>query len=276
MAAALLVPGTAAYASDHRGALTEEFHQTYQINPEGRVELQNINGSVHITTWDQNAVKVDAVKSADTKERLDEAKIQVESGNDYVSIETKYPGHDHTWNWGSHNNPASVEYTLTVPRKVRLDEIKLINGSLDIHGVSGEVRASCINGRLEAHELAGRAELSTVNGRLDARFNQLAGKSVELNSVNGGVELTIPSDANAEVEASTVSGGIDNDFGLRVNHHQFVGHDLHGELGNGGTHIRLSDVNGRIEIRHAQDGHAMSPAKDRGGHDKDDDDDSEI
>ncbi len=47
-----------------------------------------------------------------------------------------------------------------MPRTVRLDEIKLINGSLDITGVSGEVHASCINGRLEAHDLVGRAELS--------------------------------------------------------------------------------------------------------------------
>ena len=258
-------------------SFTEEFHQTYAITGDGRVELDNINGAVHVSSWDRNEVKVDAVKYADTKERLDEAKIEIDSGKDYLSIRTKYPNHDNTWNWGSHNNPAGVEYTLTVPRAVRLDEIKLINGSLDIAGVSGEVRASCINGRLEAHDLAGRAELSTINGKLEAKFDQLAGKSVELNSVNGSVDLTIPSDSNAEVEASTVSGGINNDFGLHVNNHRFVGHDLRGELGNGGTHIKVSNVNGRVEIHHAQDGHAMSPVKDRGQHDKDnDDDDSEI
>jgi DUF4097 and DUF4098 domain-containing protein YvlB len=265
-----------AHASDHRGALTEEFHQTYAITADGRIELDNINGAVHISSWDRNEVKVDAVKYADTKERLDEAKIEIDSGKDYLSIRTKYPSHDNTWNWGSHNNPAGVEYTLTVPRGVRLDEIKLINGSLDISGVTGEVRASCINGRLEAHDLAGRADLSTINGRLEAKFDQLAGQSVELNSVNGSVDLTIPSDSNAEVEASTVSGGINNDFGLHVNNHRFVGHDLRGELGNGGTHIKLSNVNGRVEIHHAQDGHAMSPVKDRGERDKDNDDDSEL
>jgi DUF4097 and DUF4098 domain-containing protein YvlB len=216
-------------------------------------------------------VKVDAVKYADTKERLDEAKIEIDSGKDYLSIRTKYPDHNNNWNWGSHNNPASVEYTLTVPRSANLDEIKLINGALDLTGISGEVRASCINGRLEAHDLSGRAKLSTINGRLDARFAQLSGQDVDLNSVNGSLELTIPSDSNAEVDASTVSGGISNDFGLRVNDHRFVGHDLRGELGKGGSHIRLSDVNGRIEIRHAQDGRAMSPVKDRGHHDKDDD-----
>jgi DUF4097 and DUF4098 domain-containing protein YvlB len=268
---ALLVLALSAHASDHRGALTEEFHQTYTITSDGRIELDNINGSVHISSWDRNEVKVDAVKYADTKERLDEAKIEIDSGKDYLSIRTKYPDHNNNWNWGSHNNPASVEYTLTVPRSASLDEIKLINGALDLTGITGEVRASCINGRLEAHDLSGRAKLSTINGRLDARFAQLSGQDIELNSVNGSLELTIPSDSNAEVDASTVSGGISNDFGLRVNDHRFVGHDLRGELGKGGSHIHLSDVNGRIEIRHAQDGRAMSPVKERSHHDKDDD-----
>ncbi len=269
---ALLALAISAHAADHRGALTEEFHQTYPITSDGRIELDNINGSVHISSWDRNEVKVDAVKYADTKERLEEAKIEIESGQEYVSIRTRYPDHDHNWNWGSHNNPASVEYTLTVPRRARLDEIKLINGALDVSGISGEVRAACINGRLEAHDLGGRAKLSTVNGRMDAQFAQLSGQDIELNSVNGSLELTIPSDSNAELEASTVSGGISNDFGLHVNHHQFVGHDLRGDIGKGGTRIHLSDVNGRIEIRHAQDGHAVSPVKDRNHSGKDDDD----
>jgi hypothetical protein len=270
---ALFILALGAHASDHHGALTEEFHQTYALTADGRVELYNINGAVHISSWDRNEVKVDAVKYADTKERLDEAKIEIDSGKDHLSIRTKYPEHDQTWNWGSHNNPAGVEYTLTVPRSARLDEIKLINGSLDITGVSGEVNASCINGRLEAHNLAGRARLSTINGRLNAQFDQLARHNMELNSVNGSVDLTIPSDSNAEVEATTVSGGINNDFGLQVNHHRFVGHDLRGELGSGGTHIRISNVNGRVEVHHAQDGRALSPAKDLSGRDKDDDDD---
>jgi hypothetical protein len=217
-------------------------------------------------------VKVEAVKYADTKERLEEATIEIDSEKDSLSIRTKYRDHELNFNWGSHNNPAGVEYTLTVPRTARLDEIKLINGSLDVAGVSGEVRASCINGRLEAHDLAGRARLQTVNGRLEARFEQLTGNWVELSSVNGSVALTIPSDSQAEIEASTVSGGISNDLGLQVNHHRFVGHDLRGQMGNGGTHIKLDDVNGRVEIHHAQDGRALSPVKDLSHRDHDDDD----
>ena len=270
---ALLILALGAHASDHRGALTEEFHQTYALTADGRIELDNINGDVHISSWDQNQVKVDAVKYADTKERLDEAKIEIDSRNDSLSIRTKYPDHNQSWNWGSHNNPASVEYTLTVPRTARLDEIKLINGALDINGVSGEVNASCINGHLEAHNLAGRARLSTINGRLDARFDQLAGNSVELSSVNGSVE----SDDSFGLE-----GGTRGQHGFWRNQQRFRAARepspvrgprsarRAGQRRARGS--RLENVNGRIEIRHAQDGRALSPVKDLSHRDKDEDD----
>ena len=273
---AVLVLALAARASDRRD-FTEEFHQTYALTADGSVELDNINGAVHITAWDRNEVKVDAVKYAGTKEKLDEARIDVEASPNHIAIATKYPDHDHTFNWGSRNNPAGVEYTLTVPRNSRLDEIKLVNGALDITGVKGEVRASCVNGHLDAHNLAGRAELSTVNGRMEATFEQLPGSSVKLSSVNGSIDLTIPSDSNAEVDASTVNGGIENDFGLHVSHHHYgPGHNMRGELGSGGPHIKLENVNGHVDIRHASDGRAMSPAKDLSNRNKDDDDDSDI
>ena len=268
---ALLLAVSQGHASD-KGRYTEEFHQTYPLAAGGRIDLDNINGAVHITAWDQNVVKVDAVKYARTKERLDEARIEVEASSDLVSIRTKYPDHDHTFD-GGWNDPAGVEYTLTVPRGARLDEIKLINGPLDIHGVAAEVRASCINGRLTAEGLQGRVKLETVNGRMEARFVRLSNSPVELSSVNGSLALVLPSDAKAEVEASTVSGGIDDDFGLHVRHHQFVGHDLRGELGGGGTQIRVSNVNGQIEIRHANDGKSLSSAKDLSHDDRDEDED---
>jgi DUF4097 and DUF4098 domain-containing protein YvlB len=267
-----------AHAKDY-GKLTEEFHHSYPLGAGGRVELDNINGAVHITAWDQNEVKVDAVKYANTKERMDEAEIEVESGSSYVSIRTKYRDHEHTWDSGGWNNPASVEYTITVPRNARLDEIKLINGPLDIHGVAGEVRASCINGHMTVQGLQGRVKLESVNSRMDVQFDRLSNSPVELSSVNGGIELTLPSDAKAEVEASTVSGSIEDEFGLHVNNHRYVGHDLRGELGSGGPRIQLSNVNGRIEIRHANDGRTLSTVKDLGHRDRDDDrddDDDEI
>jgi hypothetical protein len=52
-----------------------------------------------------------------------------------------------------------------------------------------------------------------------------------------------------------------NNFGLHTNNHRWVGHHLHGELGGGVTHISLRNVNGPFDVRHVNDGHALSPAQ---------------
>ena len=262
---ALLLSPIAGYASDRQGDLTDEFHQVYPLSADGRIDLENINGSVRITGWDRNEVKVDAVKHAWSKERLDEAKIQISASPDSLSIHTEYPHHNNTfWNDNRHDQPASVEYTLTVPRRARLDEIKLVNGSLDVRDVAGEVEASCVNGRLEARNLQGRTHLKSVNGELIASVDRMPGSELELSAVNGSMRVTLPSDAKADLEANTVSGHISNDFGLTVSNHRFVGHSLRGELGGGGTRVHLSNVNGGIEIRHANDNRPLSPAKNLG------------
>jgi DUF4097 and DUF4098 domain-containing protein YvlB len=248
-------------------AETEEFHQTYPLSANGRIDLANINGPVQIKAWDRNEVKVDAIKRAGSKHDVDEVQIKIDSGKDSLSIRTEYARHDHTW---TRNDPGSVDYMLMVPRNSRLDDINLVNGNLEIEGVSGEVRASCVNGRLRARNLSGRTQLSTVNGNLEANLDRLS-SPVEVSSVNASVLLTLPSDAKADIEASTVSGSISNDFGIRVANHKWVGHELNGELGGGGTRVRVNNVNGRIEIRHANDHKPLSPAKNL-DRDRDDDD----
>jgi DUF4097 and DUF4098 domain-containing protein YvlB len=278
MAAISLIAGaTLAFGSDRQGSLTEELHKVFPLSALGRVELENVNGPVHITGWDRPEIKVDAVKSAWSKERLAEATIEIDASGDRISIRTKYPNHDHTFGGDDeHDNPARVEYTISVPRQASLDEIKLVNGRLDIQDVAGEVHASCVNGRMQVRNLQGRAKLSTVNGELEATVELLPSSGVKLSSVNGTLHLTLPSDASAEVEASTVSGHISNDFGLTAIRHQYVGHSLHGQLGGGGALVKLSNVNGTIEISHASDGRTLSPATNLdGGRDKDRDEDDD-
>ena len=230
--------------------LTEMFSQTYPLSATGRVNIANINGDVHINVWDQNSVKVDAVKRAYSQQRLSEVTIDVQSAPDFLQIKTKYP-EDRTYNNRNREDSfASVEYTLTIPRRGRLDGAELVNGSLDIEGVQGDVRASLVNGTVKAAGLGGEVRLSTVNGGIEANVAELDGaKSVNLNSVNGSIVLYVPSGASADVKASTLHGAITNDFGLTVDDGQYVGHSLSGQIGSGGAKVRLNNVNGSIAIK---------------------------
>lgn len=281
LAALVLTAADASVAQrSEKPELTEEFHQTYPLAAGGRVSLSNINGAVKVQTWERAEVKVDAVKSARTAERLREAQIKVDASSSRVRIETEYPESSLRWSdrdGERHENPASVEYTLTVPRGVNIDEITLINGNLAITGVTGPVKASSINGRVTAAGLSGPINLSVINGRLEATLDHLneAG-DVNLSSVNGPLVVTLPSDANATLRASTVHGGITNDFNLPVRVGEYVGRDLEGRIGQGGADVRLSNVNGSVQLRRAEDGRPLSPvtnllSETKGRGDSDDD-----
>ncbi|MDQ3743528.1 MAG: DUF4097 family beta strand repeat-containing protein [Acidobacteriota bacterium] len=264
LAALALTVADASRAQSSLPQLTEEFHQVYPLSADGRISLSNINGGVRISAWDRNEVKVDAVKRAYTPERLQEARIEVDAGASYVHIETKYPEGNLTWRRNGdddrRDNPASVEYTLTVPRGASLEEVSLINGGLQIEGLAGSVRASSVNGRVTARGLTGTVNLSVVNGGLDATLDRLnESGTVSLSAVNGSLVVTLPSDANATLRASTVHGAISNDFKLPVREGEYVGRDLEGRLGQGAARVHLSNVNGSISVRRANDNRPPSP-----------------
>lgn len=259
----LIVPPPAPAQKSAQEQLREEFHKTYPLSASGRVALENIQGNVKIQVWDRNEVKVDAVKSAYTRDLLNEAEIEIESSGDSLRIHTQYPDGNLTFNSSGsrrYQNPATVEYTLTVPRNARLNSIELVNGDLDIEGIAGEINASSVNGHVTARDLKGEAKLATINGELEATFEQLdESKPVSLGSVNGSVVLIIPSDSNVIIKAGTVSGAITNDFGLPVRRGDYVGRELYGQIGRGGARIKLGNVNGGIKIRRASDGRTLSP-----------------
>src|SRR5215475_8847648 len=111
LVAMILAPSAQAVSGNN---VTEEFHKTVPLNANGRVSLENVNGNVEITGWDKNEVQIDAVKSAQDQQRLNEAKIEVDGSGDSVRIRTRYPeGH-------TSDNPASVHYTVHVPAGAQL------------------------------------------------------------------------------------------------------------------------------------------------------------
>lgn len=229
------------------GAAAERtWSETYTIAADGAVSLSNINGNVEIRGTKGNTVSVTATIKASKESDLDTVDIDVDAGTRHIRIETDYSKKRGRWG----NSSASVQYVLEVPHSVELEEIELVNGSLELSDIAGQVEASLVNGSLDATGLTGSVELETVNGRVKAAFGRVGGSQrIELESVNGSIELTLPSDADATIDATTVHGKISNDFGLKVDKGEYVGSDLKGSLGSGAARISLENVNGSIKIR---------------------------
>ncbi len=241
----LLTALTLLLATTAGARMNRENVQSFPLAADGRLSLENVNGDVTIEAWDRDEVSVETVIRAESQESLDEVEVVIDADADRIRIETVYPERRHR----SHQ-AASVDYMIRMPRSASIDGLELVNGSLTLAGLAGDVEAALVNGRAEARELGGDVTIETVNGSLEVSLTALeAGQSVSLESVNGSLELAIPGYANADIEAETVHGRIKNDFGLEAEDGRWVGSSLSGTLGRGGARVELENVNGSINIR---------------------------
>ena len=215
-----------------------EFRHLYALHSNGRVVIENVYGDVSITAWDRDLVLVEAITRSSDPKHLDDAHIVVEPTADLLSIRTQYAGSDG-------QQPASVDYRITVPRGAKLQDVKLTNGGLSLSGLAGSVKASAINGSITALKLRGQADLSTVNGGVVASFQSVSrAKPITLASVNGPIRLTIPPAAGPAVVASNLSGGIASDVGRVFR----TGRGDRLVVKGAGVQIHLRNVNGGISI----------------------------
>ncbi|MGB7207427.1 MAG: DUF4097 family beta strand repeat-containing protein [Pyrinomonadaceae bacterium] len=243
------------------GDETEKFEQSYPISPNGRVSVSNVNGSIVVEAWDKNEVRLEATKIADSKEALADVEIKVDSRADSFSVEADYG----SWKRGEKNwknrGKLEVQFRLSVPRTVVLDEVETVNGSVTVSNFTNTTKISAVNGNVTASNLRGTANLSTVNGEVVADFDRLeTGSRISLETVNGRVNLVIPSDANATLKAESLNGNITNDFGLPVRKGKYVGRDLYGRVGTGEVQIKLESVNGPLSVTRKNDGKSTNPA----------------
>ncbi|REJ77692.1 MAG: hypothetical protein DWQ47_15085 [Acidobacteria bacterium] len=245
---------------------TERFEQTYPFDPNGRIEVENINGSIVIEAWDSPQIKLVATKIADSRERLNDVEIEIDAGQSEFSVRTKYKSWKDRVKDGDDErkySKLSVDFRLMVPRTAQLKEIETINGSVDVSDMTSYTEVSAVNGAVKGINLRGTAKLSTVNGTVLADFRDLNGDStIALSTVNGTVKLDLPSNTNATVKADSVNGEISNDFGLPVRKGKYVGRDLYGRIGTGEVKIKLNSVNGGIDIGRKNDGGSPNPVVD--------------
>jgi|GEM_PF-583451 len=271
---------------------TQRFEKSYPFSSNGKIEVSNVSGTIDIKAWNRNEIKLVYIKKADTKEHLNDVKVEIDAQNDSFKIEVKYP---HSRYSSRHKNnskrksryknkrkwrkgtSASVNFELMVPKNARLDSIGNISGSVTLTNMAGYSKVSVVSGSVRATNLRGTARLNTVSGTVSAAFRDLnKGSDIKLGTISGSVKLIIPSNSNATVTANTLSGSIKNDFGLLVRKGRYVGRDLHGKIGSGNVPIRLNSISGSLSLQRQNDGKTLSPSTNLLKKADDDDDEDVI
>jgi DUF4097 and DUF4098 domain-containing protein YvlB len=234
----------------------ETIDRTYDVHPGARLSVDNVNGRVTVTSWDQPRIRVHAEKTAsgwdseDVRTALREVKVDIQARPDGVSVKTVEP--DKSFGFldfllGHHVNRA-VTYEITVPRATNLD-LETVNGSVHVSEVSGTLKLDTTNGKIDVSRCAGTVDASTTNGGIHAELLSVTpGKTMRFETTNGHITIVVPPSLATEVDASTTNGRISTD--LPVTTRSADHNTLHGTVnGGGGGMLRLRTTNGGIDIK---------------------------
>lgn len=219
------------------------------------IRVRNLNGEINVTSSNSDRVEVTATKQW---RRSDPQSVRFEV--------RKYGANEEDvvicaiWNdrtdcddrgYDSHNvrnNDVSVQFRVMVPRGVKVG-VSSVNGAVSIDGATSEVEASTVNGEVEATSSGGPVTASTVNGSIRARMGRFENdEDLNFSTVNGSVVAEFTGDLDADVELSTVNGRFQTDYPVTINGRLDPRH-LRARLGQGGRRIRLTTVNGNVELR---------------------------
>jgi DUF4097 and DUF4098 domain-containing protein YvlB len=218
----------------------EKIVETYPLENEGKVYLENVSGNITVSNWDKNEIEITATKRGRRERDLDDATIHIRQIDGNIRIITRHDREFSLFRSGS----VSVHYEIIVPAKasVRVKsisgdvEVRRIGGFLNVETVSGEirvraaesnVRCKSTSGDIDLEYITGDAELKSVSGEIS--IQKIEG-SVEAGTVSGDIELEAFSDAE-EIEMSSTSGNI----------------ELQGELSPGGIY-RLDSFSGNTKV----------------------------
>jgi hypothetical protein len=239
--AGIIVFAAAAICGAPAHAYEQAYEKTVPLAAGGSLHLENVNGSVDVRAWDRAEVQIYAVKRASrSDEDLSLVNIDVDATLGRVNIVTHYPA--------DQGVDVSVDYRIRVPRRVLLENISTVNGTIHVTDVDGGGKLHTVNGDVDVMDCAGGFSARTTNGDIHEELRVLTTKaSVELESMNGSILVALPASAGAELDAQSLNGDFHTEKPVVMNG-AFSHGSFRGKLGVGGAPLRIRTVNGGIQI----------------------------
>lgn len=199
-AAHLLVAGAAAAAE-------RSVNESGRMPADGRIDIENVSGSVKVVGWDKAEVSVTGTLGDDV-ERLDFR------AGERTRIEVVYRERRHgagatvrelmggKGDGGSARDGANL--TIQVPHACRL-AVEVVAAGVDVSGLDGEVEVTAVSGDVDVRGACRRLEVECVSGNVEVDG---AGRQTSVGTVSGNLKVRCD-DADLEVETVTGEASVD-------------------------------------------------------------------
>ncbi len=223
-------PAAKAYQGrDQGGGQTERFSRRVRLGRDGRVSVSNIAGDIVVTGGPGEDVSIEAVKRTHgSRDELANVEIIVDERAGRVDVRTE---HERLGRGRNRSDRISVDYTITVPS----------GASVDLHSVSGSVKATGVRGAVRVESVSGDVSAADTPR---VEFAKSVSGSVTLSGISTDGDLTASSVSGDVVaksvkvhalELSSVSGDINAD---EVTCDRFAAKSVSGDVEYSGTIAR--------------------------------------
>lgn len=152
--------------------------QTRPLDANARLAVSNVKGSITVTAWDRNEVRVQGHVGEGTEG------LEISGSAGDLTIKVKYPENNGWFGGSGRGQSGDSELRVSAPAGVTL-RVNAVSAAVEVTGIHGD-------------------ELSIDNVSGDVKVDSRA-RDVEVNTVSGGQELTLHSN---DVSAESVSGDV--------------------------------------------------------------------
>lgn len=245
--------------------------------------LTTFDGTLTMRSWDKNEVLVEIERRAPDDSAAQALLVNQAQDGNRITIEAPSPAERRTVNF---NNGYSVNFTVTLPRRVTLEartgdggiNIDDLQGTLDLDSGDGRIVASRLEGQVKAHTGDGSIRIDQAAGAIDAdsgdgsieitgRLDELAVRTGDgpvrieaasgstmkiawrITTGDGRVALRLPADFNASIDASTGDGTVRVDgIDTPRSGDESARRTVVGQLGTGGPTLHIRSGDGSIDV----------------------------
>lgn len=192
-------------------------NETRPLDARGRVEVENLKGTIEVRAWNRNEVKIEGMLGDGVE------KLEIEGGGNRLHVKVKYPSRNGILNFGDgsrRTGPTTLK--LMVPLRADLDlqgvaaditawgvapaslKVDNVSGKTSVAGAPEELEVNSVSGNVDLTINRANVEVESVSG--DIRISGRLGGDVSLESVSGDIDLRALETALHRLEGSSVSG----------------------------------------------------------------------
>ena len=181
-----------------KAAPIDDDGQVVVVNPFGDIDVVGVEGLREVTFTVRKSIS--GVDDNAVREGREQTALLFDGDNRTRYIKTATPiAHDQRW-------AAGVEYSIRVPKSIRVRIESHSSQRIRVANVAGAVWVKNVNGVIDFDNVTGPVAADSANGTVVYESIFKPTNEIQITTVNGNVELNVPADSSFKWAGQTLRG----------------------------------------------------------------------